>query len=499
MTKYKKLNYSYFNGIENLFITLDYLRKNYNQNPNIEDLINLLFDIFLEIDFYDDDILIDNLFQLIFKYLNDHRNNKILFIKRLFQKLLQFSNIVENKLYQESYLNLLSKILIESVELCQQNNNNFCDLLKETIEKSNKNLIKILIITLSKTNLLIDNKYVDIIMKYMSKQNLEKQNVILKSLFNILYIFYIKNDKDNIEKETNVKEFLINLPQKIFIQFFIEKISNDFLEKKIDKVIHKNIISKIQKLLNEFISNEKYNFNDLNDYTKFNELIIQMSQKEELKTFFSSQDGFCINFYLNYYKTLENIDISLLIENIIKINSEPFIFLFLKNFSEEFIFTSQNKKYLTFLIGIIEIIYTTLNYNNINFTNINQKDRNIGENLINLIILFEFLYNYEKKTCDIIFEDKKLKNILFDTIEMLMKTNLYLFPFCKEIYQRIKNKKKPKKLICEIIIDIYYNIICYESQKNNKEKENMIKKLNSFIFYINDYSTIFYYIDISRD
>ena len=168
-------------------------------------MINLLFDIFLEIDFYDDDILIDNLFQLIFKYLNDHRNNKILFIKRLFQKLLQFSNIVENKLYQESYLNLLSKILIESVELCQQNNNNFCDLLKETIEKSNKNLIKILIITLSKTNLLIDNKYVDIIMKYMSKQNLEKQNVILKSLFNILYIFYIKNDKDNIEKETNVK------------------------------------------------------------------------------------------------------------------------------------------------------------------------------------------------------------------------------------------------------------------------------------------------------
>ena len=499
MTKYKKLNYSYFNGIENLFITLDYLRKNYNQNPNIEDLINLLFDIFLEIDFYDDDILIDNLFQLIFKYLNNHRNNKIAFIKRLFQKLLQFSNILENKLYQESYLNLLSKILIESVELCQQNNNNFCDLLKETIEKSNKNLIKILIITLSKTNLLIDNKYVDIIMKYMSKQNLEKQNVILKSLFNILYIFYIKNDKDNIEKETNVKECLINLPQKIFIQFFIEKISNDFLEKKIDKEIHKNIISKIQKLLNEFISNEKYNFNDLNDYTKFNELIIQMSQKEELKTFFSSQDGFCINFYLNYYKTLENIDISLLIENIIKINSEPFIFLFLKNFSEEFIFTSQNKKYLTFLIGIIEIIYTTLNYNNINFTNINQKDRNIGENLINLIILFEFLYNYEKKTCDIIFEDKKLKNILFDTIEMLMKTNLYLFPFCKEIYQRIKNKKKPKKLICEIIIDIYYNIICYESQKNNKEKENMIKKLNSFIFYINDYSTIFYYIDISRD
>ena len=500
MTKYKKLNYSYFNTIENLFITLDYLGKNDNQNSNIEKLINLIFDIFVEITFYDDDSLIDNLFQLIFKYLKDYRNKNIIFIKRLFQKLLKFSVNIENKIYQESYLNLLSQILIESLELCQKNNNNFCNLLKEKIEKNDENLINIFVITLSKTNLLIDSQYIDIIMKYMSNQNLEKENIILKSLFNILYIFYIRNDNENIEKETKVKECLINLPQKIFIKFFFEKLNNDFIETKNVKEINKNIISKIQKLLNEFISNEKYNFNDTNDYKLFNELLKQMSQKEELKTFFTSQDGFCINFYLNYYKTLDNIDISLLIENIIKINSEPFIFLFLKYFSEEFIFISHNKKKcLTFLVEIIDMIYSTLNYNNINFSNINQKDKNIGENLINLIILFDFLYDDDKKACNIIFEDKKLQNILFDTIEMIIRTNLYLFPYCKEIYQKIKNKKKPQKLISEIIIDIYYNIICYSSQINNKEKENMIKLLNSFIFKINDYSTIFYYIDISRD
>ena len=138
MTKYKKLNYSYFNTIENLFITLDYLGKNDNQNSNIEKLINLIFDIFVEITFYDDDSLIDNLFQLIFKYLKDYRNKNIIFIKRLFQKLLKFSINIENKIYQESYLNLLSQILIESLELCQKNNNNFCNLLKEKIEKNDE-------------------------------------------------------------------------------------------------------------------------------------------------------------------------------------------------------------------------------------------------------------------------------------------------------------------------------------------------------------------------
>ena len=79
---------------------------------------------------------------------------------------------------------------------------------------------------------------------------------------------------------------------------------------------------------------------------------------------------------------------------------------------------------------------------------------------------------------------------------MIIRTNLYLFPYCKKIYQRIKNKNKPKKLICEIVIDIYYNIICYKSQINNKDK--IIKKLQSFIFKNDNYSTIFYYIDISR-
>ena len=494
MTKYQKLNISLFKNIENLYFTLYSFAKDDNKNLNIKELINLLFDIFVEINYYDDDILIDKLFQMITKYLNDYININIVFIKRLFQKLLGFSNNIENKIYQKSYFDLLSRILIESLKFSQNNNNNFCDLLEEKIKKKDENSIKIFIITLSKTNLLIDSKYINIIMDYMSKQNLEKQNLILNCLFNILFTFYIKND--NIEKETSVKEYLINLPQKLFIQSFIQKITNDFLNKEKINKIDKNIILKIITLLNDFISNEKYNFNDSNDYIQLNELLKKILQKEELNTFFISKNEFCINFYLNYYKSFENIDISLLIENIIKINSEPFIFLFLKKFSEEFIFSSQSKKHLNFLVGNINIIYSTLNNNEINFSNVNKKDKNIGENIINLIILFEFLYYSDNKTYNIIFEDEQLEKILFDTIEMLIRTNLYLFPYCKKIYQRIKNKNKPKKLICEIVIDIYYNIICYKSQINNKDK--IIKKLQSFIFKNDNYSTIFYYIDISR-
>ena len=178
MTKYQKLNISLFKNIENLYFTLYSFAKDDNKNLNIKELINLLFDIFVEINYYDDDILIDKLFQMITKYLNDYININIVFIKRLFQKLLGFSNNIENKIYQKSYFDLLSRILIESLKFSQNNNNNFCDLLEEKIKKKDENSIKIFIITLSKTNLLIDSKYINIIMDYMSKQKLKKQNLI---------------------------------------------------------------------------------------------------------------------------------------------------------------------------------------------------------------------------------------------------------------------------------------------------------------------------------
>ena len=546
----KDLDSKIYDLLLNYFeIYYKFINNNFKLNKfpdeNIIRIRNFFFDFLLNPELYrrrNENILnkLNNFFDLLNGIINDNHYNEELFNKKIFKKIIGLMLIFyakNNEFYKniaKNYISFLSNY-INKFYFNSKEGKSIINILYEMIEdyksKTEYNFISLcLSFALFKSDITFysDENTIEKIKSYLSKNNLEINNI---SFIIILCGYYLYDSKNII----NFKHMLINLNfsnEKIILMYLLNifkiVVKDDIEIKDIfyDSIKDQNIqiglnlenLSKFQEkyfenlleLISLFIIDEK----DIQDnnrniliYNTIKNILLEISKVKHIKLFkiiFSGENFICTKLFSKYLTEYENVtiigkDVIKFTEELITFHNNPFIFELIKkinkeNEEEEEKQNDQSNKEIkkiriNIVIKILDTIYISLKKFNFPVKN-RKQNKYFLRGIINLLITINNICEMKEK---LYIENDAFLHIFRGLIKLAEKLDLIYLNYC------IKINDQNGKLIIELIFDSFIYIINSKNNKNNPK----IKKLFHKVFVRsnkkqNAYCTLFYLMDLIK-
>ena len=494
------------------YLDLECEKQNSCDNKHILELLNKLLDIFVkeqqlklkdiinEINEHKQELMkIPYIFNAPEIYNETQKINYIIFNIEIRKNIDIVINIINNIFYY-NYENIFKQILIKDDFLIKKLFSNLDDIYILSELENNLKKLKDNINFLSESENNISKYYKLYVENIESNKNIkiiqEKQNIILKLIFNIKLIMInmkekclnkilkykfdiIKNTLDEIDK-SNIYFYNLSLKINKIEQYFVFQINNKLEYIKLDK---NKIITLIEQLsLNKQLKELSRYFTEKNilKFDKFNKIFQIVQEMITIENDYNNENMILIhlldnfkaeqlwNIYSDIIKNFNNNNINELYDLIIKFYNDDKI----NNFPIEFKSFHFNSNIIKNIEQII--IYLNDNVDDKNFINIIKIYYIISKSVKYEIYRNRELINYK------IANDSLLNK--FNNICNLLKNFFYIF-ITYNFYLVKKNIEIIKKDIIREIIEkrnnlTYENIVIYEKIMN----EN-IKNINNILLH----------------